>query len=76
MSNLDNSVLFDRRLLSRHIKAGDVAQKEVDTMLDSLPDMAENVEYINAAALRGAASSAATSASRKVADTDRSSTAE
>lgn len=40
--------LFDRRVVERNIKKGEVSREEYEKFVSSLPDVAENAELVSA----------------------------
>ena len=47
MRQLPEEVLFDKRLIQRHIREGLISQEEVDKRLDANPDLADQAEVVD-----------------------------
>lgn len=42
------NILFDRRVVERHIKKGEVTREDYEKFVAALPDVSDNAELVNA----------------------------
>lgn len=58
MTYLPDEVLFDLRLVQRHVRAGATTREEVDKRLSAMEDMADQADIIDLDKLRAEAEAA------------------